>query len=192
MFSESLPDQKDTGFLGVFYRPDAGKEYQICIYLPELHSTRRLMQSQPANGHGHDMTSHMHHGENTDEFSVSDLDHEELMPRWPGLDNHRMLGIEDYEGMPVYRIESISRDPATLVYGKRVPWVEQEHALLVGIEYYEPDGRHVKTQTQPGGPGAQAQDELHAFPRGVRPEQPASRFDHPGQVGRGQQRQGIR
>lgn len=150
MFSESPPDHKDTGFLGVFYRPGAGKEDEMWLYLPELRSTRRLTHSQPshAHDHGHDMTGHMRHGESPDEFSVSELDHEELMPRWPGLDDHRLIALEDYEGRLAWKIESTPRDPATSVYGRRVHWVDREHALLLRIEYHEPGGRHVKTQTQ--------------------------------------------
>ncbi len=149
MFSESPPDRKDTGFLGVFYRPGAGKEDEMWLYLPELRSTRRLMHSQQSHDHGaHDMAGHMRHGESPDEFSVSELDHEELMPRWPGLDEHRLLAIEDVDGRPAWKIESIPRDPATSVYGKRVQWIDRERALPLRIEYHAPGGRLVKTQTQ--------------------------------------------
>ncbi len=149
MFSELPPDRKDTGFLGVFYRPDAGKEDEMWLYLPELRSTRRLMHTQQSHDHGpHDMTGHMRHGESPDEFSVSELDHEELMPRWPGLDEHRLLAVEDYDGRPAWKIESIPRDPATSAYGKRIHWIDREHALLLRIEYRAPGGKHIKTQTQ--------------------------------------------
>jgi hypothetical protein len=148
MFNESPPDRKDTGFLGIFYRPDAGREDEMWLYLPELRSTRRLTHAHPQRDHDHGHIGHLRHGADSDEFSISELDHEELMPRWPGLDRHRLLGVEDHEGQPAYRIESTPRDPASSAYGKRVQWIDREDALLVRIEYHDPAGRLVKTQTQ--------------------------------------------
>lgn len=149
MFNESPPDRKDTGFLGLFYRPGAGKEDEMWLYLPELRTTRRLMHQHvaPDPHEGHELAGHMRHGVNPDEFAVSELDHEELMPRWPGHDRHRLTAVEEYEGRPVYRIESTPIDAATSVYGRRVQWIDREDALPLRIEYHEPGGRHVKTQT---------------------------------------------
>lgn len=152
MFNELPPDRKDTGFLGIFYDPAAGKEDEMWLYLPELRSTRRLThQVQSKNDHGghdHAHEGHMRHEGVSDEFSGSELNHEELMPRWPGFDRHRLLAIEDVDGRTVYKIESVPLDQESSTYSKRVQWVDRDTALLLRIEYHDDEGRLVKTQTQ--------------------------------------------
>lgn len=151
MFNELPPDRKDVGFLGVFHDPEAGKEDEMWLYLPDLRSTRRLThahQSHDAHGsHDHGRMGHMRH-DASDEFSVSVLDHEELMPRWPGFDRHRLIAVEDLDGTPAWKIESVPRDPASSAYGKRIQWIDRDNALLLRIEYHDDVGRLVKTQTQ--------------------------------------------
>ncbi len=152
MFNELPPDRKDIGFLGVFHDPALGKEDEMWLYLPELRSTRRLTHQIQSNdgrsGHDHGHMGHMRHDSVSDEFSASALNHEELMPRWPGFDRHRMLAIEDIDGRPAYKIESIPLDPESSTYGKRIQWIDRENALLLRIEYHDVAGTLVKTQTQ--------------------------------------------
>jgi negative regulator of sigma E activity len=69
------------------------------------------------------------------------------MPRWPGLDQHRLLGTTQVGDKTVYMIESTPRDPATSSYGKRIQWITQDDGLPIKIEYYDEDMTLLKTQT---------------------------------------------
>lgn len=150
MFNELPPDRKDVGFLGVFHDPAAGKEDDMWLYLPDLRSTRRLTHQAPdthgGDDHGH--MGHMRHEGISDEFTVSELNHEELMPRWPAFDRHRLLALEEIDGAPAWKIESVPRDPASSTYGKRIQWIDRENFLMLRIEYHDDVGRLVKTQNQ--------------------------------------------
>lgn len=144
MFNEHPPDTRDVGFLGTFYREDTGREAEMWLYLPELRVSRRLTT------HSHEHHGHAGHGpaeDAVDEFSVSELDHEELMPRWPDLDDHRLLGVEEIEGGAAYVLESVPRDPHSSAYARRVQWIGRDEPLPRRIEYYDEDGSLVKTQT---------------------------------------------
>jgi hypothetical protein len=144
MFNRYPPDRKDVGFLGWFYRPGAGKEDDMWLYLPELRLVRRMVHHH----HGGSMEGEaMDHEEESDEFSISQLNHEELMPRWPGLDDNRLLGTTQLDGRAVDMVESKPRDPATSEYGKRIQWLTREEGLPVKVEYYDEDMMLLKTQT---------------------------------------------
>jgi hypothetical protein len=142
MFNRYPPDKKDVGFLGWFYRPETGKQDEMWLYLPELRLVRRMV-----HGHGgrEDMSTMIHEDQN-DEFAISQLNREELMPRWPGLDEHRLLGMDQVDGEPVYMVQSTPRDPKTSSYGKRIQWITRDDALPVRIEYYDEDMTLLKTE----------------------------------------------
>lgn len=150
MFGEQPPDRKDIGFLGVFHPPAEGREDEMWLYLPDLRSTRRLTHAHsPQAAHeGHDHGGHARHEGVSDEFSVSLLNHEELMPRWPALDRHSLLPPGEIDGKSVWRIESVPRDPVTSAYERRIQWIDREHALLLRTEYFSDNGRKVRTQDQ--------------------------------------------
>lgn len=140
MFNEFPPDTRNIGFLGAFHPPDAGREDEMWLYLPELRSSRRLTPA--AHDHGH------HHAgatESVDEFSDSELDHEELVPRWPGLDRHVLEGRDTIDGVEAFVVASVPLDPATSAWSRRVQWITAEGVPL-RIEYYRPAERRVKTQ----------------------------------------------
>lgn len=144
MFTEYPPDRRDVGFLGTFYRPELDKEDELWLYLPELRTSRRLM-------HQHGGQGHMDHGDeeqSPDEFSISELNHEELMPRWPGLDRHRLLAEDQLDGRAAYRIESVPRDSMTSSYARRIQWIDRDNGLLLRVEYFDDLGKLVKTQDQ--------------------------------------------
>lgn len=138
MFNEFPPDKKDIGFLAWIYYPDAGREDDMWLYLPELRQVRKLT-------HKHD--EHSHEDTSSDAFSVSELNREELTPRPPGIDRHRLLGEDTIDGRAVYKIESIPRDPASSTYGKLVQWITRDTMLPVRIDYYDDAVTLLKTQT---------------------------------------------
>lgn len=138
MFNEFPPDKKDIAFLAWIYRPGAGREDEMWLYLPELRQIRKL-------GHKHD--AHSHEDQSSDAFSVSELNREELTPRRPGLDRHRLLGEGTVDGRPVYKIESTPREPDSSTYSELVQWISKDIFLPLRIDYYDDVGTLLKTQT---------------------------------------------
>jgi hypothetical protein len=144
MFSESPPDRKDIAYLGWFYRPEQDRGADQWLYLPELRQTRKLTRrSHDRAGAALDMKRRPE----GDEFSVSELDEEELAPRDPRLDRHALLSIETLDGRPVHAIESVPLKAGSSSYGKFVTWITQDGSLPLRVDYYNRHLDLVKTLT---------------------------------------------
>jgi hypothetical protein len=142
MFNDYPPDKKDIAFLGWFYRPEQGEDEDLWLYLPELRQTRKLTRKHM----DHDRAEPVKRSEG-DEFSVSELDQEELTPRDPRLDRHTLLGREPLDGRDAYKIESVPLDAASSSYGKFISWIGQDPPLPQRIDYYNRSLALVKTVT---------------------------------------------
>lgn len=137
MFNVYPLDRKDVAYLGWFYRAEQGRDADQWLYLPELRTTRKLTR-KPRDYSG---TKRRTEG---DEFSVSELDMEELAPRAPGLDRHTLLGSETLDGQAAYTVESVPLDPDG-PYGKRVTWIAKDAYLPLRVDYYDHQMHRVKT-----------------------------------------------
>jgi hypothetical protein len=142
-FTQFPPDKRGEAYMAWFYPSDLHKDDDAWIYLPDLRSIRKI-------GHKH----HAGHGgedDEKDEFSKSVLKDEDLMPRPPGLDTHRLLKTEDIDGKTYYVVENVpkSRGMAGMSamqgmmdmaydYAKTVEWIDSEHFLVTHIDYYAP------------------------------------------------------
>jgi len=139
MFTEFPPDKRDVAFLAWFYPAASGRQHDMWLYLPELRTVRKM-------GGMHDH-SHHHDDDGDETYRNSELDHEELAPRPPRLDHHRLVGTDSVEGVMCYMVESVPIDPKTSAYARRVTWITQDRYLPVRIEYYaKDDGVLVKEQ----------------------------------------------
>lgn len=78
-------------------------------------------------------------------FMGTDFTYQDLAEREPEEDTHKLLRIEEYEGVPCYVVESVPKDRRDAGYGKTVTWVEKNHFVKVKIEYWDLGGRHLKT-----------------------------------------------
>lgn len=144
MFNEYPPDKKDIAYLGWFYRPEQGRDTEQWLYLPELRQTRKLSRRP----HDHDGAAlGMKRRPEGDEFSVSELDEEELAPRDPRFDRHTLLGSEVLGGRAVYSVESVPRQVDSSSYGKFVAWIAQDDYLPLRVDYYNRHLTLVKTLT---------------------------------------------
>lgn len=138
MFNEYPLDKKDIAYLGWFYRAGQGRDADQWLYLPELRMTRKLTR-KPRDYSG---TKRRTEG---DEFSVSELDMEELAPRAPMLDRHTLLGSETLGERAAYTVESVPLDPDSSPYGKRVTWIAKDGYLPLRVDYYDRQMHQVKT-----------------------------------------------
>jgi hypothetical protein len=144
MFNDYPPDKKDIAFLGWFYRPEQHQDEDLWLYLPELRQTRKLTRKHV----DHDRTELVgKQRPEGDEFSVSELDQEELTPRDPRLDRHTLLGSEPIDGRSAYKIESVPLDAASSSYGKFISWIAQDEFLPQRVDYYNRQQALVKTVT---------------------------------------------
>lgn len=60
---------------------------------------------------------------------------------------HTLAGTDTVEGRPCYRIQSIPRPEAGVVWGKLLLWITRDTFLEVKAEFYDEDGQLVKTMT---------------------------------------------
>ena len=59
--------------------------------------------------------------------------------------NHKVIGEEKFAGYDCYKIESIPKPDAGVVWGKLITWVAKKHFFQLKTEFYDEDGFLVKT-----------------------------------------------
>jgi hypothetical protein len=144
MFNESPPDKKDIAYLGWFYRPEQDRGADQWLYLPELRQTRKLTRRSRDRAEAALDIKRRPEG---DEFSVSELDEEELAPRDPRLDRHSLRGSELLDSREVYVVESVPREPDSSSYGKYATYIARDGGLPLRVDYYNRHQNRVKTLT---------------------------------------------
>lgn len=60
--------------------------------------------------------------------------------------HHKLLGEEEIEGYPCYKIELIPHDDAPVVWGKVVMWISKNEYHWLKGKYYDEDGYLVNTE----------------------------------------------
>lgn len=60
---------------------------------------------------------------------------------------HKIIGEEKFGGYYCYKIESIPKPEAGVVWGKLVSWIAKEKFFQLKTEFYDEDGKLVKTYT---------------------------------------------
>ena len=135
-FTESPLDRKGIAYLGWLRGAGSDKLDDEWLYLPELRMTRRIVP------HDHD------HAHSDDEFGRSLLNRNNLEPRSPQLDEHRLIDEQLYNEAPHYRISSTPRDnPAMQHQGddpavaKRIYWIDKNTQRISRIQFFDHDDR---------------------------------------------------
>jgi outer membrane lipoprotein-sorting protein len=126
MFFLAPADVKDTSFMSWSW--DApGKDDDQWIYLPALKRVKRISRDSKS-----------------DYFMGSDFTYDDLGERHPSEDTHRLLGTETIEGETVYLVESVPKQPGTM-YSRTVSWVVKDKWVGLKKEFFDPQGRALKT-----------------------------------------------
>ena len=60
---------------------------------------------------------------------------------------HTLLGVEKLDGAPAYRVQSIPKPEAAVVWGKIVYFIRVADRLPLKQEYYDERGELIKTMT---------------------------------------------
>ncbi len=118
-------EPEDIAGTGLLVWSDGGSDQQW-LYLPDLGRVRQIAAS--ARGESFMGT----------DFNYSDLADTDVDER-----THELLGEEEFEGQPVYKLESVPKESD--IYRKVVSWVNRETFLPVRIEYYDTAGALLKT-----------------------------------------------
>lgn len=122
-------DIQDTRFLSKSYG-DLEHEKDLWVFLPAESLVRRISGGGRKNA-----------------FMRSDFSLEDLEYRSVDEDSHRFIAEDRVNDRPVWIIESVpveSRAGET-GYAKRVLYVDQEYKSPVKVDYYNKQGRHIKT-----------------------------------------------
>ena len=123
------PDVEGTGFL-LLENPSG--DDNLWVYLPALHKVRRLV--------AHDKK---------DSFFGSDFSYGDILPPKVDLFRHTLLRMEPFAGHECYVVASVPKDGKEMEdsgYSKRITWVREDNFLESKVEYYDTDGRPLKTQ----------------------------------------------
>jgi outer membrane lipoprotein-sorting protein len=58
---------------------------------------------------------------------------------------HKLLGTENVAGLDCYKIELMPKETAAVVWGKIIMWISKGEYYQLKLEYYDEDGKLVKT-----------------------------------------------
>lgn len=121
-------DVRDTAFMNWSYS-DPERSDDQWIYLPALRRVRRISAEKK-----------------NDRFMGSDFTYDDLGERHPDQDSHRLEATEKMDGRTVYVVDSVPRDGSS-AYGRTRSWIAEGIWIGLHREYYDHDGRHIKTLT---------------------------------------------
>jgi outer membrane lipoprotein-sorting protein len=117
----------DTRFLTL---ENANRDDDQWIYLPALQRVRRIAGS-----------------EGDSSFMGTDFTYDDLQTR--NIDEYRyeLLREDEFQGRPVYVVETTPNDPDDSQYARLVQWVDQERWLPLQIEFYDTDNELLKVNS---------------------------------------------
>ncbi len=156
-FQSFPPDRQGIAYMGWFPREGERSKLEEWLYLPELRIVRRMGGNEVNNDQ-----------KTEDTFDRSEMKEIDLIPRKPGMDDHRYLRVEKMNGVRYNVIEStpkkihhmnnmaeMKKGPhahhhggaSGYPYKKVVRWIRQDNALPTRIDYFDLDGALLKRQT---------------------------------------------
>ncbi len=130
VFNEYPPDAKGSSFMLWSYDPQSGKPADRWLYIPILNKVNKLANNVDTGG-----------------IASSDLNPNDMVSRPVDRDTHKLLGEETVGNRSYYMIEStpIKLDPS-YTYGKVVKWITKDTSLKERVDYYDIQGKLLKTQ----------------------------------------------
>ena len=130
MYFQQPADVKGTGFLAWEYE-DASKDDDRWLYMPALKKVRRISGSSK-----------------NDYFMGSDFTYDDMGDRAVDEDTHQFLREESFEENLCWVVESIPKED-DYMYSKVIYWIRQDAYIAAKIEYYDRQGKLMKTLTCP-------------------------------------------
>lgn len=132
LFTEFPPDAKGTGFMRWGYSASTGKLADQWLYLPQLRKIRRVSVRDPG-----------------DSFLGSDLTYGDIEERTVDADEHRLVRVDEVNGVKLQVIESTPKEARPL-YGKKISWYanvpDWNGCFRARTDYYDRQGTLLKVQ----------------------------------------------
>ncbi len=116
-------DIRGTAFLSIEHPGD--KDDTQYLFLPTLGRARRIVSSQK-NRH----------------FVNTDYTYEDMQRRKPFMDEHKIIGQQEFLERPCYILESIPKTRSQ--YSKRISWVDKNSYLILATDFYDKKNKKVK------------------------------------------------
>ena len=114
-------DVKGAAFLSWEY-DEPEREDDKWLYMPAMKKVRRISGASK-----------------NEYFMGSDFTYDDMGDRNVDEDTHKLLGEEEVDGHPCWKVESIPVDSDDM-YTRKVIWVSKEAHLALRAEYYDKDG----------------------------------------------------
>lgn len=125
-FTESPADRRGIGYLGWLVPVGSAEQDDEWIYLPELRMTRRIAHRD------------RNEARDDDEFGKSLLTRDQLDPRPPNLDDHRLVEEKALDGRAHYLIASIAKRHPDI--GSVIRWIDKETYHIDRSQYFNNQG----------------------------------------------------
>jgi len=125
-FTEAPADRRGIGYLGWLVEAGSAEQDDEWIYLPELRMTRRIAHRD------------RDHARDDDEFGKSLLTRDQLDPRPPGLDTHRLVDEKVLDDRQHYLVASTPKQHSNT--GTVIRWIDEETYRIDRSEYYDEQG----------------------------------------------------
>lgn len=130
VFNEYPPDAKGSSFMLWSYDPRSGKPADRWLYIPILNKVNKLLPNAENAG-----------------IASSDLNPNDMVSRPVDRDAHKLVGEEVVGNRSYYVIESTPKKPdPAFSYGKVVKWITKDLFLKERVDYYDLQGKLLKTQ----------------------------------------------
>jgi outer membrane lipoprotein-sorting protein len=114
-------DDKGVAFLKIEH--DDGDD-EMRLWLPAFNKVRRISSSQKS-----------------DSFMGSDMSYEDMTSRELDEYTYNLLGEEELDGIPCYKLESLPKPEAESTYSKYIAWVTKDEYLVLKEESYDKSDR---------------------------------------------------
>lgn len=128
-FTEAPVARRGVAYLGWLVPPGSAERDDEWIYLPQLRTTRRIAHRD------------RRHASDDDEFGRSLLTREQLDPRPPRLDDHRLIGEESLDGRPHYVIASTPKRQQDTA--RVVRWIDKASFRIDRAQYFDDQAREI-------------------------------------------------
>lgn len=125
----SPADVKGVGHLNYDYKAP-NKDDDTWLFLPAMKKVRRIAGSS-----------------RNDYFMGTDFTYDDMGDRQVAEDTHTLLGEEVRDGHNCWIVQSIPVDTKKSMYGKTVSRVRQDNYVVVFVEFYDRQGKLLKTLT---------------------------------------------
>lgn len=123
------PAVRRTSIL-ILQHEDASDDFYV--YLPAFRKTRHLSSAQRA-----------------DAFFGTDLSYEDVEPKLAADWDARLVGMEEYEGLPCARLEITPRPEFDSIYERMVSCIEPERAVILWTDFYRVGRIEKRLRTNP-------------------------------------------